>query len=481
MVQKNLKKNYIYNVTYQILNVIIPLIIAPYLSRTLGPNGVGTVSFVESIVSYFTLFATLGITSFGQREISYVQDDIRKRSLVFWNTKILGFCTSGIVLLIYFVFSIMQGENSTIYLILSLNIIAVFFDITWFFQGIEEFGKIVLRNTIIKILQVVFIFIFVKNKEDILIYIIGISSFTVLGNISLWSYLSKYICRINISELKPFKNIKVVLSLFLPTIAIQIYTVLDKTMIGIITGSSFENGYYEQAVKISRILLSIVTALGPVVVPQIGYLYERKEFSEIQKILYRSYRFSWFLGIPICLGIMVSASNFVPWFFGPGYEKVISLLQILALIVVAIGINSVISSQYLVPTKRQNLLTATLMIGAATNFCLNIILIKYLQSIGAAIASVMAESVIAIVQLILMRKEISPLRVLKEGVHYYIAGTVMAVLLIPISKILSPSLINTMILVITGATIYFVTLLIEKDKFMLNNMKSIMMKIKEKI
>ena len=480
MSHKSIKKNYDYNVAYQILTVITPLITAPYLSRVLGPDGVGTVSFVESIVSYFTLFATLGITSFGQREISYVQDDIQKRSMVFWNTKILGFCTSGIALLIYFAFSVMQGENSPIYLILSLNIVAVFFDITWFFQGVEEFGKIVVRNTIIKVANIAFIFILVKDKTDILIYAIGIGLFTVLGNISLWSYLPKYISRVKFADLEPFKKIKVVLSLFLPTIAVQIYTVLDKTMIGVITGSSFENGYYEQAVKMSRMLLSIVTALGSVVVPRIGYLYERKEYPEIQRIIYRSYRFAWFLGLPMCVGLMITADNFVPWFFGPEYEGVIPLLRILSLIIIVIGINNVISVQYLVPTKRQNLLTLTLVIGAVTNFCLNVVLIRYYASVGAAIASVIAETVIAIVQLVLMRKEVSTLRILKEGIHYYIATAIMAVVLIPIHKLLSPSPIHTLMLVIIGATVYFGTLLIEKDEFMITNIKSIMMKIKKK-
>ena len=480
MSHKSIKKNYVYNVAYQILTVITPLITAPYLSRVLGPDGVGTVSFVESIVSYFTLFATLGITSFGQREISYVQDDIQKRSMVFWNTKILGFCTSGIALLIYFAFSVMQGENSPIYLILLLNIVAVFFDITWFFQGVEEFGKIVVRNTIIKVANIAFIFILVKDKTDILIYAIGIGLFTVLGNISLWSYLPKYISRVKFADLEPFKKIKVVLSLFLPTIAVQIYTVLDKTMIGVITGSSFENGYYEQAVKMSRMLLSIVTALGSVVVPRIGYLYERKEYPEIQRIIYRSYRFAWFLGLPMCVGLMITADNFVPWFFGPEYEGVIPLLRILSLIIIVIGINNVISVQYLVPTKRQNLLTLTLVIGAVTNFCLNVVLIRYYASVGAAIASVIAETVIAIVQLVLMRKEVSTLRILKEGIHYYIATAIMAVVLIPIHKLLSPSPIHTLMLVIIGATVYFGTLLIEKDEFMITNIKSIMMKIKKK-
>ena len=477
MRKKSIGKNYVYNALYQILNIMAPLITAPYLSRTLGADGVGTISFAESVVSYFTLFAALGISSYGQREISYVQDDVYKRSVAFWNAKILEFCTSGIVLLIYIVFSLLNQEGTVIYLVLSLNIIAVFFDITWFFQGLEEFGKIVARNTVIRILNIIYIFLFIRDKEDIVLYVFGLVTFTLLSNLSLWTYLFKYVERISLSALRPFRDVKIVVSLFLPTIAVQIYTVLDKTMIGIITRSSFENGYYEQAVKLSRMLLSIVTAMGPVVVPRVGYLFEKKDMQGIRRCMYRSYRFAWFLGLPICLGLILVAGNFVPWFFGAGYDKVIPLLHILALLVIVIGINNVISVQYLIPTKRQNLLTVTLMMGAATNFCLNLVLIRYFQSIGAAIASVVAESVIAIVQLILMRKEISPAQVLREGTHYYVASIAMVITLVPLVRVLSPSPLHTFMIVAVGAIAYFLVLLIEKDDFVISNVKTLILKL----
>ncbi len=479
MVRKSIKRNFTFNVIYQILNIITPLITAPYLSRTLSADGVGTVSFAESVVSYFTLFAALGITSYGQREISYVQDDICKRSVVFWNAKIFEFCTSGIALLIYIFFGFIKQEVNSIYIILSLNIVAVFFDITWFFQGLEEFGKIVVRNIAIRIVNIVFVFGFIKGREDIWLYAFGLGIFAVLGNLSLWTYLPKYIEHVCFTDLNPFRDAKIVLSLFVPTIAVQIYTVLDKTMIGIITRSSYENGYYEQAMKLSRILQTLVTAMGPVVAPRIGFYFEKKDICSIRRCIYRSYRFAWFLGIPTCLGLMLVAGNFVPWFFGAGYDKVIPLLRILAILVVVIGINNVISVQYLIPTKRQNLLTATLMAGAATNFIMNTVLIHYFQSIGAAVASVIAESVIAIVQLILLKREISPIQVFKEGTHYYIAGAIMLVTLMPFAKVLEPSPIHTFVLVAIGVMTYFAVLFMEHDAFLILNVRNVIAKCAE--
>lgn len=477
MQKKDIKLNYIYNVAYQVLTLITPLLTAPYLSRVLEPDGVGTVSYVESIAAYFTLFATMGISTYGQREISYVQDDVEKRSVVFWNTKILGFCSSAVVTLIYVVFALLQKERSTLYLILTMNLVAVFFDVTWFFQGMEEFGKTVARNIIIKFLHIAYIFLFVKTKEDMPLYVLGLGLFTALGNLSMWAYLPRYVRKIKVRELRPFQDIKVVWSLFIPTIAMQIYTVLDKTMIGLITSSSFENGYYEQAVKISKMLLAVATAQGAVMATRVGCLFGQNETFEARRLIYRSYRLTWFLGIPLCFGIIMTAGNFVPWFFGPGYDKVVPLLRILSLLLLAIGINGVTGVQYFIPTKRQNLFTLTVIIGACTNFVLNMILIRRMQSIGAAIASVAAETVIAVVQLVIVRKELSPGKVLSEGIHYYIAGAIMILVLWPVCHCLSPSIVHTAVIVAVGAAVYFLTLLAERDEFFLSNARGVLKKL----
>lgn len=240
--QKSIKKNYIYNLSYQILLLITPFITTPYVSRVLCADGIGTVSYTDSVVSYFVLFATMGVTTYGQREISYVQKSVEDRSVVFWNTKLLEFCTAGILMVAYTIFAFQQ-DNTTLYLIYGFNIVAVFFDVTWFFQGMEEFGKIVLRNVIFKVISIVYIFAVVKSKDDLILYVIGITVFAVISNISLWFYLPKYINKVDVRLIHPFQNIGTVISLFIPTIAIQIYTVLDKTMIGVITKNEFENGY----------------------------------------------------------------------------------------------------------------------------------------------------------------------------------------------------------------------------------------------
>lgn len=478
MTRKNIKKNYIYNVSYEILLLLTPLITTPYLSRVLEPDGIGTISFAESIVSYFTLVATLGVTTYGKREISYVQDEGEKRSKVFWETKVLSIVISLIVLLVYIPFAFSRQQR-IMYLIFALNILAVTADVTWFLQGMEEFGKIVLRNIIFKLLNITYIFIFIREKGDINLYVFGIAFFLFLSNASLWVYLPRFVKKPEISKIKPFRNIKTVITLFIPTVAIQIYTVLDKTMIGMITKNAFENGYYEQALKLSRMVLTIVTALGTVMIPRIGYHFERGENDKIRDYIYQSYRFVWFLGIPLCFGLLGTVTNFVLWFYGPGYGKVEILLSVLSFLILAIGINNVTGMQYLIPTKRQNTFTLTVLIGAALNCSLNLLLISSYQSIGAAISSVVAETAIALVQLWIVRKELSLKIVIFSSYNYFMAGCVMLVCLRLLGNVLSASVFHTFLMIITGASTYFIILFIMKDTFFVSNIKNIVSKMKD--
>ena len=358
MIKKSIRKNYIYNLIQQILLMIVPLITTPYLSRVLGADGIGTVSYVESVSAYFVLFAALGLNLFGQREVSYVQDNKEKRSIVFWETFILQCITSFAVIIVYIIFSLSQA-NPCLYFVLVFNLLSVTVNVAWFFQGIEEFSKIVSRNIIFKIINVIYIFLVVKSDVDLIYYLFGLTFFAFLGDASLWLYLPRYIGLPKWQDLRPMRHLKVVFSLFVPVIAIKVYTVLDKVMIGVITKDAFENGYYEQAFKIAKLTQTIVTALGTVMIPRIGYEFENGNTDEVRRLMYRGYKFVWFLGIPLSLGLICISANLVPWFYGDNYQKVVPLLNILSFFAVIIGISNVTGNQYLIPTKQQNIFTVS--------------------------------------------------------------------------------------------------------------------------
>ncbi len=472
---KSIKKNYIYNTSYQILVLIIPFITIPYISRTLTASSIGRFTFVNSILQYFTLFAGMGIAIFGQREISYYQDDRKERSRVFWELKFLSLINVTICMIIYLTLvNTYAHQNFKMYMIVSLHIITIVFEAGWFFAGMEEFGLLVSISFVLKILQTACIFIFIKAPNHIDRYAFNISFFWFLGSAIQCCFLPKYIDKPDIKNLRPFRNIKTIWSLFIPTVASSVYSILDTTMIGLFTDTSYENGYYELCMRVIRIILLTVTSLSNVMVPRIGYLFKKNDKEQIRRYMYLSYRFIWFIGVPLCLGLIAVSDNFVYWFFGEDSARIAELLKISSFLIVIIGINSITGGQYLIPTGRQNQYTLSIIIGATVNLCMNIFLIRYFYAYGAVVASVSAEGVIALVELYFVRKELSLMKILLSLRNYLLAGGCMLGILIAIGKNWPSSPVNTFTLIFTGAAIYFTVLLILRDEFSMSNAKKIL-------
>lgn len=290
---KSIKKNYIFNLLYQLLIVALPIVVTPYVSRILLPSGIGRYSFSLSIISYFVLFAELGFGYYAQREIAKYQENKKMQSKIFFEIMILRgisvLLSLGINLLL--VFANVYKDNGVLFSIMTINIFSVAFDIAFYFQGNEEFGKITLKNSIIKILGVVSVFLFVKSADDLWVYVLINSLSIALSNISLWPFVIDRIEKVKLKELKPFSHLKGTLKLFVPTIAISIYAVLDKTLIGVITNNNLENGYYEQAEKIVKIAMTVITCLGTVMIPRNTNEYVLGNTNKIQENIYKAFNF----------------------------------------------------------------------------------------------------------------------------------------------------------------------------------------------
>ena len=469
MEDKKIAKNYIYNLIYQVLVIILPLITTPYVSRILGAENIGIYSYTLSIVTYFVLIGSLGIATYGQREIAYVQSDKKKRSSIFWEIIIFRIITMIVVSIFYYFMYIKGTQYTSYYKILILELISSCLDISWFFQGMEEFKKTVLRNTIVKVLSIICIFSLVKTVNDLSVYILIYALSNLVGNISLWAYLPKYIQKIDIKELKLLRHLRPVIALFIPQIAIQLYTVLDKVMIGAMVEKKVESGYYEQAQKIIKILLTIVTALGTVMLPRIANKFADGKTDEIKRNIKTSFKFTYLLAFPMLFGIIAISNRFVPVFLGAGYEEVSLLIKIISPIILMIGLSNVIGNQYLLPTKRQKAFTISVLCGAIVNLILNFILIKRYEAIGASIATVIAETTVVAIQFICVRNEIKFLEIIKLGLKNLIASIIMLFIAILIEKIMKnqSSYIIILIQVCTGIIAYFAMLLILKDKFII--------------
>jgi len=479
--KKSIAKNYIYNLIYQLLTIFLPLITTPYLSRVLGAEQVGIYGYTTSIVSYFILFGSLGVSMYGQREIAYNQKNKKKMSKVFWELIILRSCSLFISSLLFFLIYANNGEYSLYYKILLIQLSANIFDISWLFQGIEEFDKTVVRNLIVKLLCLVLIFVLVKDYNDLWLYFLIYAGAEFIGNISIWLYVPKYIERINLKKLNITKHLKPVISLLLPQIAVQIYTVLDKTMIGLITEDMSEVGFYEQAQKIVKASLMLVSALQIVMNSRIANAYVTNNQKEVKSCLEKSFNFVWFMTIPMMFGLIAVASNFVPWYYGKGFDEVTGILIVTAPILIIIGLNGITGVQYLVQIGEEKIFTKSVIFGAITNICFNLVLIRKYGSVGASIASVIAESSILLYQLKYFKEQFKLLEILKLSIKCLISGIIMFIVIKVISNYQSISIINTLIQVIAGVFTYFICLLLLKYQFLKDLISQILTGILNKL
>lgn len=449
-----IKSNYIYSVTYQILGYIIPLVTAPYISRILGVENVGIISYSRSIAQYYSLFALLGINNYGNREIAVHRDNIEGMSETFWNIYAVQCCISIPVLIIYLCsYKYFPVNDVLITKIQSLYIVACLLDISWFFFGIEEFRITILRNMVIKSISLFFIFIFIRQKEDVWKYALICSMSVVFANLILWINVAKLVKWKKPTIKKMRSHIKPILILFIPVITISLYKIMDKIMLGSLS-DMVQTGLYENAEKLINIPLSLVTALANVMLPRMSKIYNSGESEQGEKMIHASMRFSMFLAVPTMLGMSAISPVFVPIYFGKGYEGCVQIILYLSITIVFIAWANVIRAQYLIPNRREKEYTMSVIGGAGVNLVINYILIPRYGAIGAAIGTVFAELSVTAFQMLLTRKKVPYRNYLKESCVFLIAAILMYIVIYPLQHIKINSIIIVFIQFFVGITIY---------------------------
>ncbi len=488
--KKSVKKNYFYNLLYQAFLVIVPLIVTPYLSRVLQSDGIGQNSFVLSVNSYFTLFAALGFGYYAQREIAKNANNKQKQSELFWEILIIRSLSTFLSLLIYFLLLLFLpafNDYKALFLVYAINIFSVSIDTTFLFQGNEDFKQIAVRNLIVKTLTIVAIFVFVRKKQDVWIYALISALGVLISAIIMMPFLPRYLIRVK--GINPWRHILPAIRLFIPTIAISIYTTLDKTMIGfLIPGevtiikdgvssiakiADIENGYYQQSDKIIKMLLMVITALGAVMIPRNTEYFHNGLAEKAKENIYSAIRFVFFLGVPLTFGVLAIANSFCPWFFGSGYEKVPSLMMLMSPLILLIGCSNVFGVQYMVPSERDKAFVVSIVCGAVTNLLLNYFLIKGLASYGAAIASVISECVVTLVQIIVVRRDFCWKRIFLPSWRYWVAGGIMFCIVFFSSRFLPQTFWATLCLFFAGLISYFGVVLLLRDDLLLYGVKTL--------
>lgn len=482
-----LKVNFIFNFISQILTLCIPLITTPYLARVLLEEGNGQYSYSASIVTYFILFANLGFDIYGQRQIAAYQDDKEQKSKVFWELTILKSITTAISLAVFCSIAFIAGfgENyQKLILILSMQIIAVPFDIQFLYRGDEDFATIALRTIVMKVVSLIFIFVFVKNSSQTWLYALIISLSVVGSNAVMWITAYKKIKFVKVKDLKLARHIKPTILIFLPTLAVTVYSVFDRTMIGLFAADpDYENGCYEQAYKLNSVALLAVTIISSVMVSRNAHDYAEGDTEAVRRHLYKASNYVWMTGIPLIVGFAVLSENLSSWFLGSGrYAEVPLLLKIMSVRFVVSGFGEVFGNQLYIAIKKEKFPMIAAFVGAGVNILLNFLLIPKYGAVGAAIATAVCEVLVTgvLVVFVIVRKDLSILKVLSLCWRYVIAAAVMFVPLFFMNRYLPYAVWSFLAAFAVGCVTYFLTLIALRDKFLIDNLKNLYRSVKGK-
>ena len=448
----NVKKNYLYSVSYQMLTIIVPLITTPYLSRKLGAERVGIYSFTNSIVQYFILVSMLGILDYGNRTIAALKTK-KERGIVFEEIYFIQLSTSVIALLVYIAY-IVSGLASyrTISIIQSIMLIASLLDINWFFFGIEKFKLTVTRNMIIKLVSVILIFLFVKSSEDLWKYVLIMVSSTFSSNLILWFFLRKEIEFSRIDLKKALKHFKPCLILMLPLLSRSIFVYLDKTMLGIMSGM-VETGYYEYSEKIILTITSLLTPLGTVMLPRISSLLSEGKEEEAQRHTALSMDFVVGLGVAFSFGAM-AISDLVYLFLGDEYINCGPIVYMMAITIILVGWTNVIRTQYILPYKKDKVYMLAVFFGAVVDFTINYLLIPKMGAFGAAIGWVVAEIVITVTQTVYSTRKLPIFLFIKKEIGFVINAVIMYFAVRFVIVKMGDTLVSLVAGVLTGMLVY---------------------------
>lgn len=477
MKQNSLKKNFIYNALYQILLIIVPLITSPYLTRTIGADGLGVYSFTNSYAHYFVLFILLGLNNYGNREIARVRDDKAKTSKVFSEIFVFQAFMLVVVSAVYLisVFTVIK-ENRNIYVLQYMYVLSAGFDINWCCFGLEKFKLTVTRNSIIKILSAVAIFALIHQPTDVWKYTFIVTFSTLISQLVVWPFILNEIKleKPHIGEVA--KHIKPNLLLFLPVIAISLYTIMDKLMLGIIDTKA-EVAYYTYAERIIQIPLSFITALGTVMLPRASNMMHTGKASENLALMKKSMQFSLLLSIGSTAGIMAIANELIPWYYGESFSRCAVFTVWLAPVVALTSWNTIIRTQYVIPRELDRIYLVTVSVGAIINLILNALLIPSLRGIGAIIGTLAAQFAVCFVQYLLIRNEVDYRAFVPDMIGFLLIGSIMGAIVwclphFPISDTLS-ILTKMLIGIIIYGGLSLAYLLIKKDYWLINSAKQL--------
>lgn len=397
-VKKSLTKNTIFYLIYNLLNVLFPLATGIYIARVMTPNTVGTVAYVQNIVQYFVILSFLGIPTYGMREVAKVRNRKEDLNKLFTELFTINLVSTVVFYSVYLVmiFSIPEFySNIILYMISGLSICLNALNISWLFEGEEEFSFISIRNVIVKLFTFIFLLLFVKNDKDIYAYCL-VSVIGTGGNYILNMLYYPRFAHFKFRGLDFKKHLKPILSLVVVNLAIEIYSLVDVTMIGWL-GDKTDVALYSYASKIQKILLQVINTFTMVLVPRISLLYSENKIKEFNQLLSKTLNLIFLLAVPMIIGMWFVADDAIVFLYGVNYLESGNILRILVCMVLVSPIGYLLGSRVCLVTNNEQKMMFTVILGAIINVIANYCLISKYGPIGAAFASVLSEIVVMII------------------------------------------------------------------------------------
>ena len=455
------KKNAAYNVAYRMFSVLLPLVTAPYLSRTVGTDGVGLYSKAWSISYIFCLIGMLGLNDYGVRSIAQSRDSREELDRTFSGIWQMQLMVAGVTLLAWlgYVFGF-AGEEKTIALHLKMMSVSCLCSFDWCLMGLDLFKPIALRNTFVKTAAAVCVFLFVKSKNDLWIYAFVWSLATLLGNLSCAATMKGRVSYRRVSMQESLKHLRPCAVLFISVMAVNIYRTMDKVMVSMIAGVS-ENGLYENAEKIIYCLSGFISAIGTVMMPKVSAMQKKGETERIARHIDRSMDLVICMVSAMAFGVAAVADRFAPLFYGEDFRYSGTLMVPLAFTLIMIGFANVIRTQVVLPQKRDHIFVRSVCCGAVVNLIANACLIPSMKSMGAVAGTLLAEMTVPVVQYIILRMELPYGKYLSYVGIYAVIGGIMLVCVRLVGRLFqAETWLNLGIQTLTGIAVYGILCLV---------------------
>lgn len=405
---QTVKKNFIMNFILTAANFIFPIVTFPYVSRILLAEGTGKVAFAASIASYFSIIAALGIPTYGIRACARIRDDKDKLNKTVQELLIIHMSATSLALMFYFISVFIVPElykEKTLMLINSLSIILNVFGVNWLYQALEQYSYITYRSIFFKIISIILMFFFIHQKSDYIIYG-GIAIFANAGsNILNFIRLRKLINFKKVESYSFLVHIRPILVFFAQSVAITVYTNLDTVMLGFMQ-SDIEVGYYNAAIKIKTILLSLVTSLGTVLLPRLSYCIQKNDKIQFQTLISKSIRFVFIIALPLTIFFILFAKETLIVLSGRDFIGATLAMQIITPTILLIGLSNITGIQILTPLGKEKIVVYSVTFGAILDLIVNYICIPRLGAAGASLGTLIAEFSVLAVQIMYTSKQL---------------------------------------------------------------------------